>query len=39
LETRFFASLSETEKLILRQIFEKLKEQLMPKVADEKSSQ
>lgn len=36
LEDKFFSSLSDTEKLIIQQIFGKLKEQLITKVADAK---
>lgn len=39
LEDNFFASLSDTEKLIIQQIFGKLKEHLITKVADSKASQ
>lgn len=39
LESDFFSSLTETEKLILQQIFHKLKDPLILKVADGKTSQ
>ncbi len=38
LDHTFFSSLSETEKLIIQQIFGKLKEHLITKVADAKTS-
>lgn len=37
LENEFFLPLTETEKLILRQVFDKLKEHLITKIADRKA--